>query len=486
MKKFFGRESYLDKLSVLWRKSTSSFVVVVGRRRIGKSTRVEEFAARAKCDFIELVGLAPDEQMDNQKQIDNFCERLAKRTGTPRQKADCWARAFDALDDALKGRGRTIVFLDEISWMGKYDSSFAALLKTAWDTQFSKHDRLIFIVAGSVSAWINQNIQKSKGFVGRLSLDFTLPELPPDQCLGFWGRKADRTSTGDILDMLAVTGGVPKYLDEIDPSHSPDENIRRLCYDPDGYLFKDFDRIFDDVFGGSVQAKKRILSLLAEKPASVSELAAEFGSDPNGHLSENLSELEEAGFIAGSKGTNPITGKRIREVRYRLRDNYTRFYLRYILPKKETIANGFYQYVPLDRLPGWDAIMGLQFENLVVNNYGMLIPYLHLKNVLLTSAAPYRKMSVPSLRQKGCQIDLLIQSRRTVYIVEVKRMAEIGRGIIEEVDAKVRCLKTRPNVSIRTALVYDGHLAPIVEADGYFDAIVPFHALLGLGSRDQS
>ena len=125
--------------------------------------------------------------------------------------------------------------------------------------------------------------------------------------------------------------------------------------------------------------------------------------------------------------------------------------------------------------------MGLQFDNLVVNNYGMLIPYLHLQNVLLTSAAPYRKMSVPSLRQKGCQIDLLIQSRRAVYIVEIKRMSEIGRGVIEEVDEKVRCLKTRPNVSIRTALVYDGHLAPIVEADGYFDAIVPFRALLGLG-----
>ena len=59
-------------------------------------------------------------------------------------------------------------------------------------------------------------------------------------------------------------------------------------------------------------------------------------------------------------------------------------------------------------------------------------------------------------------------------------MAEIGRSVIEEVDAKVHCLKTRPNVSIRTALVYDGHLAPIVEADGYFDAIVPFKNLLGL------
>ena len=144
------------------------------------------------------------------------------------------------------------------------------------------------------------------------------------------------------------------------------------------------------------------------------------------------------------------------------------------------IDDGRYEFHSLETLDGWDSVMGLQFENLVVNNYGALIPHLHLDNVLLSSAAPYRKMPVPSLRQKGCQIDLLIQSRRTVYVVEIKRMSEIGRGIIDEVDAKVRCLKTRPNVSIRTALVYEGHLAPIVEADGYFDAIVPFRKLLGL------
>ena len=77
------------------------------------------------------------------------------------------------------------------------------------------------------------------------------------------------------------------------------------------------------------------------------------------------------------------------------------------------------------------------------------------------------------------EYEILIQSRRTSYIVEIKRKNEIGRDIIEEVDAKVRCLKTRPNVSVRTALVYDGHLAPIVEADGYFDAIVPISKLLG-------
>ena len=476
MRKFFGREQQLEKLDALWRKGTSSFVVVAGRRRIGKSTLVEEFAARSRCAFIELVGLAPDEKMTNQRQIDNFCERLAKATGMPEAKADCWPKAFDALEAALKGHGRTVVFLDEISWMGKYDTSFAAFLKTAWDVQFSRHDKLVFVVAGSVSAWINRNIQRSKGFVGRISLDFTLCELPLDKCLEFWGTRAARTSTRDILDVLSVTGGVPKYLNEIDPRLSPDENIRRLCFDPDGYLFKDFDRIFDDVFGGTLAAKKRILVALAEGPASVSELAERFGSDPNGHLSSDLGELEEAGFVAGSSGKNPTTGKDVREVRYRLRDNYTRFYLRYVLPKREAIRNGFFDYAPLERLQGWDAIMGLQFENLVLNNISSLVPLIGLSGKNVESAAPYFRSGRKS--GNGVQVDYLVQLPKCTYVIEIKRKRSIGRSIEDEMQQKIDRLKLPRGRSVKTALVYEGELDPAVEEDGFFDYVVPADRLL--------
>lgn len=476
MKHFFGREEQLEKLDALWRKRTSSLVVVAGRRRIGKSTLVEEFAARSRCDFIELVGLAPDEQMTNQRQIDNFCERLARATGLPEAKADCWPKAFDALEATLRHRGRTIVFLDEISWMGQYDSSFGAFLKTAWDTQFSRHDKLILVVAGSVSAWIRRNIQHAKGFVGRLSLDFTLQELPPSRCLEFWGSRATRTSTRDILDVLSVTGGVPKYLSEIDPSRSPDENIRRLCYDPDGYLFKDFDRLFDDVFGGSLAAKKRILLALAEGPASNRELAERFGCDPNGHLSDDLSELSEAGFVSGASGRNPKTGKTVREVRYRLRDNYTRFYLRYILPKRDMIQKGFFKAVPLDFLPGWDAVMGLQFENLVLNNISSLAPLIGLVGKNVESAAPFfrsgRKTGL------GVQIDYLVQLPGCVYVVEIKRMRKITKAVQDEVCQKVRRLGLPRGKSVKTVLVYDGELDPSVEEDGFFDYLVPAEQFL--------
>ena len=473
---FFGREEYLDKLDALWRKRTSSLVVVSGRRRIGKSTLVEEFARRSGCTFIEIAGLPPEKKMTNARQLENFCERLAHATDLPEPKADCWAKAFDALASAVRSSERTIVFLDEISWMGKYDPAFAGFLKNAWDMQLSKKSRLILVVAGSVSAWIHANIQHGKGFVGRLSLDITLPELPARDCLAFWGRKLARTATREILDVLSVTGGVPKYLAEMDASLSADENVRRLCFDPDGYLYGDFNRIFDDVFDMTVAAKKRIVTALADGPASVAELAERFGSDPNGHLSADLKELAEAGFVAASAGLNPQTGKPAREVRYRLKDNYTRFYLKYVLPKRTAIEAGVFRYLSLDRLPGWDAIMGLQFENLVLNNFPLLAREIGLVGKNVESVAPYFRRGGKT--GAGVQIDMLVQLPRSVYVVEIKRKARIGDSVVEEVRQKVERLALPKSKSVKTVLVYDGELDPSVEENDFFDYLIPAEKLL--------
>ena len=423
--KFIGRSEYLDKLSALWEKKRSSFAVVSGRRRIGKSTLVEEFARRSACDFIEIVGLPPDRTMTNQRQIDNFCERLARAAKKPEAKADCWPKAFDALHEAIHPRRKTIVFLDEISWMGRYDGAFAGFLKTAWDTQLSLHDNLILVVAGSVSAWIQANVQRSKAYVGRISLDITLPELSLSECRAFWGRKADRTATREILDVLSVTGGVPKYLAEVNPSLSADENIRRLCFDPDGY---------------------------------------------------DVGDLIEAGFVAGARGKNPGTGRDVREVRYRLKDNYTRFYLKYILPKADAIKEGIFRYVSLERLPNWNSIMGLQFENLVLNNFHTLARRIGLVGKSVESVAPYFRRGRKA--GDGVQIDMLVQLPKSVYLVEVKRMNTIPVAVEQEVQRKIDRLPLKKGMSVRTVLVYDGELAPELEEDGFFDHLVGMDELL--------
>ena len=215
---------------------------------------------------------------------------------------------------------------------------------------------------------------------------------------------------------------------------------------------------------------------MSEGPASVSELAEKFGCDANGHLSEDLSELAEAGFVSGAAGKNPATGKNVREVRYRLRDNYTRFYLRYVLPKKESIESGFYEYTSLDRLPGWETVMGLQFENLVINNIAAFGPLIGLVGKHIESAAPYFRSGRKT--GAGVQIDYLIQLPRSVYVIEVKRKVRIGKSIEDEVQRKIERLKLPRTKSVKTVLIYDGELDPAVEEDGFFDYLVPAEKVL--------
>ena len=475
--RFTGRISELETLARLWRKSSPSLVVCSGRRRIGKSTLIEEFAARSDCRFIEIEGLAPDKKMTNARQRAHFLERLADIGATPPIQADTWPRAFDALLKVIRADGRrTVVLLDEISWMGGYDPGFPAFFKNAWDTGFSKRDDLIFVLCGSVSAWISENILKNKGFVGRISLDLRLEELPLADCAAFWGASAPRVATREMLDLLAVAGGVPKYLQEIDPSLSAEENVRNLCFLPEGYLFKDFDILFTDVFSRAPDEKRAVLEFLVDGPKNAEEIAAKLGCARNGHLTDLLATLREAGFVSADEGLNPETGRPLRSVRYRLRDNYARFYLKCIAPRAEAVRKGFFRLSSLESLPGWNAILGLQFETLVANHVRELAPLLGVGNALITSAAPYVRSGTKE--RQGVQIDLLLQTRKSVCIVEVKRRAKIDETVEAEVQQKVERLGLPRTVSVRTALIYDGWLSPTVEENGYFDFLIPAERFL--------
>lgn len=475
-KPFVGRAEELEWLEGLWNKSSSSLVVCSGRRRIGKSTLIEEFAARSRCAFVEIAGLAPDEKMTDEKQRRNFCESLAAQTGRPEVLADSWPKAFDALADAIRGNARTVVLLDEISWMGGLEPSFPAMLKNAWDMKFSRRNRLVFVVCGSVSAWIGKNILRSKAFVGRVSLALDLKELPLSDCAAFWGERADRTSVQDMLDMLSVTGGVPKYLAEMDPRLSSDENVRRMCFLPQGFLFGDFDRIFRDVFKRTAESKRRILIALAEGPKCLGDIADATGIGAGGSLTDAMEELVEAGFAAADRGLSPGSDTPVREVRYRICDNYVRFYLKFVAPREEAIKKGMFRLASMDQLPGWRSILGTQFETLVLNNLPSLAPKLGLGNALVLSAAPFVRNKTK--RGEGTQIDLLVQTRTALHVVEIKRRASIPASVEDEVREKVKRLRAPRGLSVRTALVYAGELAPEVAERGYFDALVPVEDLL--------
>ncbi|MBP5672007.1 MAG: AAA family ATPase [Victivallales bacterium] len=476
---FVGREKELASLALLLEKGTSSIVACRGRRRIGKSTLIKEFARRNDLKLINIDGLPLHRKQTNRDQLINFALKLAKCTGHEAGVPQNWFQAFGMLSDAIDDSARTLVLLDEISWMGHYDDDFAGYLKSAWDDELKEHDNVILVICGSVSSWIRKNILDNAGFGGRFSRDIVLGELTPAECTKFWGERATRLAVREIIDVLSVTGGVPRYLEDVNPALSADENIKRLFFHHDGPLFKDFKAMFSEIFGDGAVQKGQILRCLSEKAMTLSEIAEELDVERGGALSESLKDLCEAGFLAADNGCNPETGRLSKEIRYRIRDNYTRFYLKYVEPEEANIRNGQYEFISLSMLPGWESVMGLAFENLVVNHAMTLMEAFHLGGIPILSVAPYKRRARKD-GTGGVQIDLLVQARKAVCIVEVKRQKQIGEEVEREVAEKVSRLKIQKGISIRTALVYDGELADVVRGNSYFDAIVSSRELLKL------
>ena len=471
MTKFIGREKELESLKGLFRKKSSSLVVIRGRRRIGKSRLAEEYANSFSKAYI-LSGIPPEPGVTAETQRAEFLRQLQEHR-LPIYRSDDWGNLFYDLAQECK-KGRVLVVLDEITWMGSKDPAFLPKLKNAWDRYFKQNSQLVMILSGSNSAWISKNILSSTGFFGRVSLRLLLEELSLTECNMFWEGKSGTVSAYEKFKVLSVTGGIPRYLEELRPDLSAEANLQKLCFDSEGLLFREFDQIFHDLFQKQGHFYKQIVENLITAPLSTAELALKLGRSRGGDLSNALTELMESGFLARDYTWSFATGKRLNSSRYRIKDNYLRFYLKYILPHKEQIES-----TQLKRLPqGWLSILGLQFENLVVNNGLIVCKLLGISPEDLLIANTY--FQTAGTRKRGCQIDYLIQTRfRCLYACEVKfRQDAIGTEVIEEVEEKLHRLQLPRGFSCRPVLIHVNGVTEDVVDSGYFARIIDFSELL--------
>lgn len=467
---FIGRERELSILKELINARTASLVVIKGRRRIGKSRLIEEFSHQLRTLY--FLGLAPEDKITALDQRRHFANQLEKQIGLAGLRAEDWDHLLGHLASHTNS-GKILIVLDEINWMGSKDPTFLPKLKSAWDAAFSKNPQLIMILSGSMAGWIEKNILNSTGFFGRVTLDMTLEELPLKKCSLFWGTLGKSVSAYEKFKVLSVTGGVPLYLELIRPDLSAEENIARLCFRREGLLFKEFDRIFSDLFSKRSDTYRKIIEQLTLGAASEQAIFGGLGHSPSGTFSDYLEDLVNTGYLSRDYTWDIKTGKQSRISRYRLRDNYLRFYLRYIEPKRDIIRK-----TGSIAIPHWHIIMGLQFENLVLNNRAEIYDLLGIDPNEIEYDNPF--LQTKTKARPGCQIDLLIQTRfNTLYLCEIKFCRnEVGPSVIQEVEEKIKCMVLPRGFSVRPVLIHVNGVTPEVEDAGFFSHIIDFGQFL--------
>jgi uncharacterized protein len=473
--RFIGRCEELQELKSFLKKKTASLIVVKGRRRVGKSRLIEEFAKNHR--YYKFTGLAPVDGITAQDQRNEFARKLREQFGIPEIKTDDWGQLFTFLAREVK-KDRAILFFDEVSWMAADDNTFLGKLKNVWEDHLNKNPKLILILCSSVSVWLEENIIRSTAFFGRISWTLSLDPLPLSDCNQMLEYQGFKASPYEKFKILSVTGGIPWYIEQMQGQLTADENIKRQCFTRGGILVDEFDKIFHELFEKRDDIYKKIIIALANGPRSFNEISEEINYPKSGRLSEYLDHLIDSGFLSKDNTWSLKTGEVMQLYLYRLSDNYIRFYLKYISPKRVQIEAKRITKMSLAHLPGWETIMGLQFENLVVNNRDELYKLLKINpdDVIYDNPFFQKKTS----RQKGCQFDFLIQTKhKTLYVFEIKFSKNtIKSQVINEVKEKIKRISAPKGIAVLPVLIHVNGVSESIVEDGFFHSIIDFSELL--------
>jgi len=368
-----------------------------------------------------------------------------------------------------------IVLFDEISWMGAEDSTFIPKLKAWWDIAASEKPSFLLIMCGSVSTWIEKNILNSTAFFGRISLTTTLEPLnisESAELLEIYGFKGSHFET---YMLLSVLGGIPWYLEQVNPKLMAEGNIRSLFFQKGSLLVLEFDRIFHDLFGEGGTTAKKILLALKEGQKSLAELRKEIQFSQSGTLSSIMSDLAVSGFIQKHPQWSVKTGVRSKQSLYRISDPYIRFYLKVIEPNRSLIEQGKFlsdQNSLSSLLPGFDSTIGLQVELLLLQNHALLIKTLDIEPSNCLWDGPYRQTKTQ--RKSGCQIDYLIQTKtKNLFIAEFKFQKKvIGPEILEELQGRIKRFSCPRGFSTVPILFHLGEVSSRVYDSNYFYRVI--------------
>ena len=240
---FVGREYELELLNDAFNSNRPELVILYGRRRVGKSTLLKMSAGAKKMLSFEAL-----EGMSTVDQIKHFLRQLAEQTNNPIVAATNWHGAFSALTQHVI-RKRCFLVFDELPWMATGRSQLVSLIKYFWDNKWKNNEKLTLVLCGSVASFMIKHVVHSKALHNRKTLEIALPPLPAHEARHFF---QEYRSNHEVAEFLMIFGGIPKYLEQVDPKKSLADNLDRLCFSRHAFFLQEFDTIFKEtVFLGT-------------------------------------------------------------------------------------------------------------------------------------------------------------------------------------------------------------------------------------------
>ena len=429
-----GRESEKKIINDMILSKKAEFMAVYGRRRIGKTFLIRDCCSNNNCFYVEITGVKDGKL---KKQLGIFTKSLAKffYGDALLKEPTTWEEAFERLTNEIKkitGK-KIVVFFDELPWMATKRSRLIQALDYYWNTSWSKINNCKIIVCGSAASWILDNLINAKGGLhNRLTKTLLLKPFDLRTTKLFLEANGHKLNEKQVLDTYMAIGGIPFYLEQLQPALSVNQNINNICFGENGLLREEFPRLFKSLFNNA-EIISKIIKAIASKRYGMSreELLSKIKSKSGVWINDRIEELESAGFI-----TRFIPYGYKKDVHYRIIDEYTMFYLKWIAPEiKQGYGFSKSHWLDVSASSATKSWFGYAFENVCFKHLEQIKKALGLENIHC-NVASWKLIPKKGENIDGAQIDLLFdRADNSITLCEIK-YTETGKFRIDKDYAK--------------------------------------------------
>lgn len=335
MKQFIDRELEMETLQREYAREGSALVILYGRRRVGKTTLISEFIK----DKNALFFLASEEAEAQNRNA--FKEKVAEFVNSNLlRNADIksWDVLFRAIMDTPFER-KPVIVLDEFQYLGKANPAFPSIFQRIWEEILKDHSVMVILCGSLISMMESQTLAYGSPLYGRRTAQIRLKQIPFRYYHAFFPNKSRR----DLIELYAVTGGVPKYIELFSENKDIYSSIQTCILNRSGYLYDEPHFLLQQEVS-EVGSYFSIIKAIAAGNAKLSAIASVLEIKSTS-LTKYLKTLIDLDILEREVPITEENPEKSKKGLYKIKDNYLRFWFAFVYPNMSFIESGHSQLV---------------------------------------------------------------------------------------------------------------------------------------------
>ncbi len=310
----------------MWKERRSHFVVIYGKRRVGKTELIKQFMKKKPGIYFL------SDKRSNHDQLRELSRMFGEYFNDPlltKQGFGDWLDVFRYLKRNVR---KPFVFaIDEYPYLVEVDKAISSVFQKGWD-EYLKTSQVFLILSGSsISMMESEALIYTSPLFGRRTGQYLIEPMPFQASRKFFPKLGFKES----LRIYTITGGMPAYLLQFEKNLSLEENIKRSIINKTSYLYNEIEFIIKE----ELREPKNYLSILsaiAWGKAKFGEIVNDTGLEKN-VLNKYLDTLVKLHLIEKEVPITEDKPHKSRKGIYKIADNYFRFWFHYIFPYKSVL-----------------------------------------------------------------------------------------------------------------------------------------------------